>query len=103
MARSGNKQPAIDQAEHIGPDDTGDNIEAKRVVPYFYTGDVDNPWTRQTGGLLAGIAYDDIVFSSEDANANPQVATVKLDGATVATLGMTYNTSSKLTRIHRTS
>lgn len=55
------------------------------------------------GGLLGNLEYDDVVLTSEDANANPQVATIKKDGATVAALAMTYNSSSKLTRIRRTA
>ena len=34
MAKSGNVVPTITKAEHIGPDDTGDNIEAKRIAHY---------------------------------------------------------------------
>lgn len=56
-----------------------------------------------TGGLLSGIAYDDIVFSNEDGNSNPQTATVKYATVTVRVLGMTYNASSKLTRIYKVS
>jgi hypothetical protein len=55
-----------------------------------------------TSGLLQGVAFDEIVFSSEDANANPQLATIKLNSATVATITMSYNSSSKLTHITRT-
>lgn len=32
----GNIVPRITEAEHIGPSDTGDNIEAKRVVGYMW-------------------------------------------------------------------
>ncbi len=34
MSDGGNTLPRIAKAEHIGPDDTGDNIEAKRVAQY---------------------------------------------------------------------
>lgn len=45
MPRSGNLQPAIDNAEHIGPNDTGDNIEAKRTAGYVWNG---TTWERQS-------------------------------------------------------
>lgn len=35
----GNTVPRITKAEHIGPDDTGDNIQAKRVAQYEFDGD----------------------------------------------------------------
>lgn len=41
----GNTLPRIAKAEHIGPQDTGDNIEAKRVVPYVWNG---TTWERST-------------------------------------------------------
>lgn len=34
---------AINNAEHIGPDDTGDNISAKRVASYVWNG---SSWQR---------------------------------------------------------
>lgn len=45
MARGGNIVPSITNAEHIGPDDTGDNIEAKRVANYVWNG---SGWERQS-------------------------------------------------------
>lgn len=36
MSSGGNIVPAITKAEHIGPNDTGDNIEAKKVAQYGY-------------------------------------------------------------------
>lgn len=45
MSNGGNKQPGIDASEHIGPNDTGDNIDAKKVAIYgwYISG---NQWTR---------------------------------------------------------
>lgn len=43
----GNSVPRITKAEHIGPDDTGDNIEAKRVAVYEWNG---TNWERSGGG-----------------------------------------------------
>jgi hypothetical protein len=39
MADGGNVTPRIVKAEHIGPDDTGDNIQAKRVANYVVGAD----------------------------------------------------------------
>lgn len=41
----GNTVPRIEKAEHIGPSDTGDNIEAKRVATYAWNG---STWERQS-------------------------------------------------------
>ena len=43
----GNVVPTLVAAEHIGPSDTGDNIEAKRVANYIWNG---SSWERDTGG-----------------------------------------------------
>lgn len=45
MADGGNTVPRITKAEHIGPGDTGDNIEAKRVAGYVWNG---TTWERQS-------------------------------------------------------
>lgn len=51
MARSGNLQPGIDNSEHIGPDTTGDNIQAKRVAGYVWNPNAGaaGEWERDTG------------------------------------------------------
>ena len=41
----GNVVPTLVAAEHIGPDDTGDNIEAKRVANYVWNG---SSWERMS-------------------------------------------------------
>lgn len=50
MARGGNTVPSITNAEHIGPDDTGDNIEAKRVANYVWNG---NDWERESSSVAS--------------------------------------------------
>ena len=50
MSDGGNVLPRITKAEHIGPDDTGDNIEAKRVALYQWDG---STWQRFTGTVTA--------------------------------------------------
>lgn len=43
MPLGGNTVPDITKAEHIGPNDTGDNIEAKRSANYVWNG---SSWQR---------------------------------------------------------
>lgn len=45
MSEGGNVVPRITKAEHIGPNDTGDNIEAKRVAGYVWNG---SSWERES-------------------------------------------------------
>lgn len=45
MSNGGNGQPSIDRAEHVGLYDTGDNIEAKRVVGYSFNSG-SSEWVR---------------------------------------------------------
>lgn len=59
MGRGGNVVPRITEAEHIGPADTGDNIEAKRVALYVWNG---TEWERWDG--VADISGDVTVNSS---------------------------------------
>lgn len=46
MSDGGNTIPRITKAEHIGPLDTGDNIEAKRVAVFSWDGGSAG-WSRQ--------------------------------------------------------
>jgi len=48
MSSGGQTVPRITNAEHIGPDDTGDNIHAKRVAPYAWDG---TNWQRTSQAL----------------------------------------------------
>lgn len=50
MANGGNWDAKAAQAEHIGPTDTGDNIEAKRVAGYVWNG---TSWERDKGDSVA--------------------------------------------------
>lgn len=107
----GNVLPRITKAEHIGPQDTGDNIEAKRVVPYVWNG---TTWERSTNTspiLLtkidttstAGVIYiGKAAPGSSAASAVWQVK--KLDTNTLA-LDKTWADSGAFTQIwgNRTS
>lgn len=104
MADGGNVVPNITKAEHIGPNDTGDNIEAKRVANYIWNG---SSWERQTASSSGGAVglmpfeFDDLEFSNPDANGNYQTGTVRLASTDIATLTLTYDASNNLTRITR--
>jgi hypothetical protein len=45
--RGSNPTNDITKEEHIGPNDTGDNISAKRVANYIWNG---SSWERDSGG-----------------------------------------------------
>lgn len=62
MPLGGNTVPAIERAEHIGINDTGDNIEAKRVANYVWNG---STWERSNG---EGINYATIIDDTTTAN-----------------------------------
>ena len=96
---------SIVQAEHISPEKTGDNIEAKRIANYVWNG---SSWERQSSagagspiGFLP-FEFDDIEWSgTPDANGNYPTATVRLAAADIATLTFTYDIDGKLTRVQR--
>lgn len=74
MADGGNTVPRITKSEHIGPDDTGDNIQAKRVAAYVWNG---SEWSRmaQPGETIAyrSKLYDDGTYVFE-CEAEPGTA-----------------------------
>lgn len=101
MNEGGNTVPRITKAEHIGPNDTGDNIEAKRVVPYQWSGEgPSNGWKRPPAPLV-NEPHDRIDFSDPDGNGNYQTATYSLSGGTVLTLDFTYDGNNNVTSIAR--
>lgn len=87
----GNVVPSITQAEHIGPEATGDNIEAKRVAGYGWTG---TAWQRTAAGLPA---HDYIGVTQDTAADTYEFKTGGSAGTTVATLTITYTDSGKTT------
>jgi hypothetical protein len=95
MADGGNVTPRIDNAEHIGPNDTGDNIEAKRVANYVWDG---SSWSRmsQPGGLVAGTDYNYLDVQQTSATVETFVfKTGGAGGTTVRTVVVTYTSSAK--------
>lgn len=75
MARNdgGNVVPRITKAEHIGPLDTGDNIEAKRVANYDWNG---VGWQRSGAAIAERYDYSD---SSTIYTATAPVGTLDAD------------------------
>lgn len=55
--KGGNDSPRTDKTEHIGPLDTGDNIEAKRVAVYETVDGVN--WVRAGSNGTARYDYSD--------------------------------------------
>jgi len=89
----------IANREHISPNKTGDNIAAKKVVPYSWDG---SNWQRFSVPFNLP-AYDYVSLSSYDANNNPGTITYKLGGSggtTVATLTLSYS-GTNITSIAR--
>jgi hypothetical protein len=89
---SGNIVPRITEAEHIGPNDTGDNIEAKRVANYVWTG---SAWARMAQ-LNPGTDYDYLDVQQTDADTETYV--FKLGGSggtTVRTIVVNYTDATK--------
>lgn len=83
---------SITQAEHISPEKTGDNIQAKRVALYAWDG---TAWGRFGGGFVSE-AYDYI--DVDESGATTDVYTFKTGGSSgtvVATVTITYTNSSK--------
>ena len=89
----------IANREHIAPQKTGDNIAAKKVASYSFDG---TNWVRTLSGLF-NKPYDEIAFSNPDANGNYQTMTSKLSGSTANVFTVTYDASSNLTDIVRTT
>lgn len=98
MSDGGNTVPRIVKAEHIGPDDTGDNIEAKRVALYAWDptlGD-DGQWTRFRISQVAGVDYDYLDVQQTDSDTETYVfKTGGSGGTTVRTIVVNYTSSTK--------
>lgn len=100
---SGNLQPSIDAAEHIGFPDDGENIKAKRAASYGWGG-VSDGWKRQPLPLIDA-PYDYVGFGDADGNGNYQTLAFKIGGSggtTVRTLALTYDGNGNVVSITRT-
>ena len=95
MARggTGNVVPSVVGAEHIGPEATGDNIEAKRVANYFWNG---TEWSRVTSSIQPGVDYDYLDVQQTDADTDTYVfKDGGSGGTTVRTIVVNYTDSTK--------
>lgn len=109
----GNNVPSIVAAEHIGPSDTGDNIEAKKVALFVWDPALgaDGEWKRYEGGASGGsgsatgllpFEFDDIEWSgTPDSFGNYPTATVRNNAVDLAVLTFTYDVDGKLTRVQK--
>lgn len=83
---------SITQAEHISPNKTGDNIQAKRTANYVWNG---SAWARMSQ-LNPGTDYDYLDVQQTDADTETFV--YKLGGSggtTVRTIVVNYTSSAK--------
>lgn len=93
MADGGNTVPRITKAEHIGPNDTGDNIEAKRVASYGWDG---TNWQRQGLQLTPNKDYDYLDVQQTDSDTETYVfKTGGSGGTTVQTIVINYTDATK--------
>ena len=87
---SGNVVPRLTEAEHIGPNDTGDNIEAKRVAGYGFG--TDGNWKRSPLPLVDA-SFDALTTTYPDSVT--EVYTFKAGATTVSVLTIVYTDASK--------
>lgn len=87
--RGGNVERQTAEAEHIGPDYTGDNISAKRVAAYHWDG---SEWGRSPTAFL-NLPYDEIILTyTDDTKETLSTIVTKLGGATQQTVTYTEPT-----------
>ena len=98
--QGGNTVPRITQAEHIGPNDTGDNIEAKRVANYAWN-PTTSDWERYVPSAPGpvgqyGVSYDTIEYTNTSTTVDTYVYKTGGTGGTVtATVAITYTNTTK--------
>lgn len=81
---------SLTAAEHIGPEETGDNIGAKRVASYGWDG---ANWQRQGILFSAGKDFDHLDITNSSADEDTLV--YKNGGSTVRTLVIVYATGAE--------
>ncbi len=89
---------SLHQAEHIGPEETGDNIDAKRVAMYTWNPNrgVAGEWERLGSSLIAGKNYDYIDIQQTNSTTETYVfKTGGSGGTTVQTIVVVYTDSTK--------
>lgn len=88
----------IDNRVYIGPNKTGDNIDANRAANYSFGS--DSNWSRSPLPLV-DVPYDEIALSSYDANGIPATIEFKSGGVTARTLSLTVDGNGNITDILR--
>lgn len=87
---------SLTRSEHISLEDTGDNISAKRVAPYYWDG---ANWQRQ-GAKLIPASYDALTYTATSATVDTfKYYTGGVAGTLVATLTVTYTDSTHATLV----
>lgn len=94
---TGDRVKQTAEAEHIGPDYTGDNISAKKTAGYVWNG---TGWQRDTGAptnALVKETYDYISLAQASTTDTWTYKSGGSGGTTVATVTITYTDSTKAT------
>jgi hypothetical protein len=92
---------AIQNAEHIDPATSGDNIAAKKTAGYQWDG---SNWQRNPINFVDR-PYDYTAFSNPDGAGNYQTIVFKIGGSggtTQRTLTLAFDGNSNITSIART-
>jgi hypothetical protein len=76
MTTGGNRVPSITNAEHIGPADTGDNIEAKRVALYMWDGTNWQRFPVNGGGYLGSTTRANVSDQNTTITASTSATTI---------------------------
>lgn len=77
----GNITPSVDGAEHIGPQQTGDNVEAKRVALYTWNG---SSWQREAAGFAGGATITTTISGDTITQTDgSRTLTIVINGSTI--------------------
>ncbi len=94
---TGDRVKQTAEAEHIGPEYTGDNISAKKVAGYVWNG---SGWERDSGATTNSLVkerYDYISLATASTTDTWTYKSGGSGGTTVATVTITYTDSTKAT------